>query len=263
MIYIGICGWNTQGLYEPGIRTRDKLAIYSSIYNTVEVNTTFYQIPRPATVESWYHTVPDDFRFSIKIYRLFSHDARLALNTDMVRRLEAFVENTSLLKEKLSWYLLQLPPSFTADLVLLSGFLNKMRQLMEARGMNVPIAVEFRHASWYGEEALEILRRYDAVQVISSSPSLWPCVWQVQGKADYLRLHGLKKIYHSSYEKEELDKLYQWLLESSAAPDSWIYFDNTVTTGARENSQYLMRRFGQTVPEQATQLSMDLDSMSL
>lgn len=260
MIHIGLCGWDSRSLFEPGIRASDKLEIYSNIYSAVEVNSTFYHFPSPATIETWHATVPQDFRFSIKLNRLFSHDTGLQLDPATADRLREFLTAFFPLQDKLSWFLLQLPPSQAADRVALEGYLSLMRRILAGGSGPCGIAVEFRHASWYHDDSAAILRAYDATQVISSSPGLWPCVWQRQMPADYIRLHGLKKMYHTSYTAAELDGLKQWLDDSPAA-DSWVWFDNTATSGARNNSQYLMDRFGQAIPEQTRQLSM-LDLVS-
>lgn len=257
MIHIGLSGWDSRSLYAAGIRASDKLEIYSSIYSTVEVNSTFYSFPSPKTIETWYQTVPAEFRFSVKINRLFSHESGLLLTRASEDRLTLFLSGFSLLREKLSWFLLQLPPSFSRDQAALSVFLAAMRRIMSEHGMDCGIAVEFRHRSWYQDETRRILQAAGAVQVISSSPGGWPCVWVRDQQSDYLRLHGLKKMYHTPYRAEELTGLKQWL-DGSGAPSSWIYFDNTATAGARDNSQFLMDLFGQPVPEQTRQLTMDL-----
>lgn len=260
MIHIGLCGWDSRSLYEPGIRQGDKLELYSNIYSAVEVNSTFYSFPSPQVIAAWYGTVAPGFRFSIKLNRLFSHDTGLRLDPATADRLREFLTVFFPLQDKLSWFLLQLPPTQTVDRTALADYLSLMRRTLAGRSSPCGIAVEFRHTSWYHEDIAAILNHHDATQVISSSPGLWPCVWQHQSQADYIRLHGLKKMYHTSYTPAELDALKQWLEESPAA-DSWVWFDNTATAGARSNSQYLMSRLGQAIPEQTRQLSM-LDLVS-
>ena len=257
LIQIGLCGWDSRSLYEPGIKGRDKLEIYSNIYSTVEVNSTFYNIPTLKTVEQWFLTTPADFRFSIKMNRLFSHDSRLTLTAEVKEQLTRFVNHTSQLKEKLSWYLLQLPPSFTADPIILDEFLTFLRATIKTASIHCGIAVEFRHSSWYHPFALDILQTHQASQVISSSFQKWPCSWVKQAQTNYIRLHGLHQMYRSAYSESELKKLFHWIIESEA-DQSWVYFDNTATSSAKENSQYLMTLFGQTVPDQTTQLDMNL-----
>lgn len=257
MIYIGLCGFDSRALYEPGIKTQDKLQIYSTIYSTVEINSTFYNIPTTKTVENWYLTVPGDFRFSIKLNRLFSHDARLILTEEVKDKLRQFVNHTALLKEKLSWYLLQLPPSLAVNWVALDEFLAGLRETMQSEGVDAGIAVEYRHDSWYEANSLDILNQHAASQVISSSPHKWSCVWVKQAKANYVRLHGLEKMYYSAYSEADLAKLFDWI-KDSGADRSFIYFDNTASSAGKENSQQLMQLFGQVVPEQTAQLRMNL-----
>lgn len=257
MVRVGTCSWDSPQLYEPGIRSRDKLRLYSEIYDTVEINSTFYGFPSKETVQNWYLTVPEDFRFSVKLNRLFSHDQPFMVNGDSVQKLNQFLASMAGLKEKLRWFLLQLPPALAADHDALDKFLAFLSDTREAHRLRADLAVEFRHPTWYGQTSREILADYGAVQVISSSPDKWPLVWVKESKANYIRLHGLHQMYHSSYSDEELTSLKAWLDEAPAA-DSWIYFDNGATPAAKENSQYLKRLLGQPVPDQATQLRMDL-----
>lgn len=257
MVYIGLCGWDSRALYEPGVKAQDKLEIYSDIYPTVEINSTFYNIPSTKNVDSWYLTVPKDFHFSVKLNRLFSHDSGLVLTPDVQARLPEFISHTSRLEDKLSWYLLQLPPSQVRNDSGLDEFLAFLRATLESQGVQADVAVEFRHSSWYTAELSDILDRHGAAQVISSSPGKWPCVWVKQAKANYIRLHGLHEMYHSAYTSAELEKLRDWITDSGAER-SWVYFDNAASSAGKENSQYLMTLFGQSVPEQTRQLRMDL-----
>lgn len=257
MVRVGTCSWDSPQLYEPGIRSKDKLRLYSEIYDTVEINSTFYGFPTGATVQNWYLTVPEDFRFSVKLNRLFSHDEPLAVTGDAVQKLNQFLAATSELEEKLSWFLLQLPPGLAADFDALARFLAFFQDSREAHRIPADLAVEFRHASWYGGKSRAVLEEYGAIQVISSSPDKWPLVWVKEEKANYIRLHGQHKMYHSSYSDEDLLNLKDWL-DQAPALDSWVYFDNGATPAAKENSQYLKQLLGQAVPEQATQLRMDL-----
>lgn len=257
MIQIGLSGWDSRALYEPGIKGRDKLEIYSNIYSTVEINSTFYNIPTLKTVENWYLTTPPDFRFSIKLNRLFSHDSRLSLTDEVKEKLSHFISHTAGLNEKLSWYLLQLPPSFAADRVALDEFLTLLRAEMQTKSIEAGIAVEFRHSSWYQPSSLDILQKHSASQVISSSPQKWPCIWVKQAQPNYIRLHGLHQMYRSAYSLAELEKLFDWIGESPT-DQSWIYFDNTASSAAKENSQRLMALFGRSVPPETKQLGMNL-----
>lgn len=254
---VGISGWDSAGLYEAGIRSQDKLRLYSDIYDTVEINSTFYGFPSQETVENWYLTVPETFRFSVKLNRMFSHDQPLVINGETVRNLNQFLASTALLKEKLSWYLLQLPPGLAADAEALNSYLAFLRDSMQAHRIQADLAVEFRHPTWYADWSRKALHSFGAVQVISSSPGKWPLVWVKQPKANYIRLHGLHKMYHSFYSHEELRSMTEWLSQTSGT-DAWIYFDNGATPAAKENSLYLKKLFGQPVPEEATQLRMDL-----
>lgn len=252
---VGLSGWDSQFIFEHLSSSKDKLAAYAQTFSTVEVNSTFYHTPRQTTVEGWLERTPETFLFSIKMNKLFSHTERLHLTAEGCDKLAEFVAHTALLKGRLAWYLLQLPPSLAYDATGLTGFLSQLRDLANKEGVQPKIAVEFRHLSWYKEDNSGLLEPYGAFQVISNSPGKWPTLWLENDETHYIRLHGNRKMWYSEYSDEELDKVLEFL-NKSKAKESWIYFDNTATAAARNNSIALMKKLGLN-PNYEEQLELD------
>ena len=135
-------GWqyaHRRGRLYPGAAERRWLERYAESFATVEVNATFYRLPRPAVVEDWGRRVPPDFTFAVKASRYLTHVRRLREPREPVRRLMAALEP---LRDRLGPVLLQLPPNMRRDLDALDGVLRSF-------GAGVRVAVEPRQASWF------------------------------------------------------------------------------------------------------------------
>lgn len=140
--------------YPPETSAADALPFYARVFDTVEVNTTFYAVPSVSTVESWYRRTPPGFRFALKLPRAISHD--LFLDPDAsATPLQEFLDVTEHLGEKRGPLLVQLPPSFTrtpANRRALAGFLDMLA------GTDVRVAVELRSDTWLEAAVEEELR---------------------------------------------------------------------------------------------------------
>lgn len=134
--------------YSDKCKEADMLSEYGRQLTTVEINYTFYRMPKPEFMERWAAQVPDDFRFSIKASRRITHDKRLK----EVAELTGYLFDTCrVLGDKLGVVLFQLPPNFKADLERLARFLELIPQ-------GVRVALEVRHPSWLEEEVYARLR---------------------------------------------------------------------------------------------------------
>jgi len=158
-IRLGTQGWGWQHwvgrFYPPGTRPEEYLAFYSKVFDTVEIDTTFYGIPRRSTVLSWARKVPDGFRFTAKMPQVITHANGLEGGYEDLSR---FLETISLLGDKLGPILVQLPPTFGYHkLDALRGFLD----LLRSSARKLRFAIEFRNASLVREDALFLLREHD------------------------------------------------------------------------------------------------------
>ncbi|HET9472797.1 MAG TPA: DUF72 domain-containing protein [Steroidobacteraceae bacterium] len=229
--YIGTAGWSIpraeQRRFPPG---QSHLARYSQVFPAVEINSTFHRPHRPATFERWAASVPRAFRFSIKVPRTITHDRRLARSA---RLLDAFLTDLAPVGPRLGCLLVQLPPSLAFDARVVRPFLAVLRRRFD-RG----VALEPRHASWFGSRADRLLHGFEVARVAADPPRAEgdgePGGWR--GLA-YFRFHGSPRIYYSSYEDDFLDAMAVKLrdLRRRRIP-TWCIFDNTTLGAATGNA---------------------------
>ncbi|MFH1245188.1 MAG: DUF72 domain-containing protein [Candidatus Omnitrophota bacterium] len=231
--FIGTSGWYyphwVGPFYPEGITKDDLLPFYARSFNTVELNNTFYHLPKETSVVEWYRRTPADFVFAVKASRFITHIKRLANFRDS---LELFLNRAALLKEKLGVVLYQLPPALKKDKERLAGFL---RQL-PPRGKNV---IEFRHQSWLDEEIFVLLEEFHTAYCIVSMPEFHPAV---RATADfvYMRMHGRETLYGSRYSPDELKKCAGWIQGFlREGRDVYVYFNNDAQGYAVENARVL------------------------
>ena len=138
--------------YPAGMASKNYLPHYSTLFDAVEIDSTFYGTPRPQSVIRWRESTTDNFTFCLKTPKAITHEARL---TDGIEAMQLFVETAVLLQEKLGCILIQFGPTFTYTQVEeLSQFLSQLPQVAR-------YAVEFRHDSWLRPEVAELLRPYN------------------------------------------------------------------------------------------------------
>jgi uncharacterized protein YecE (DUF72 family) len=231
-IYVGTAGWSIpraeQQRFPPG---DSHLARYAQIFSAVEINSTFYRPHRAATFERWAASVPRTFRFSVKLPRAITHDHRL---THTAPLLETFLADVAPLRSRLGCLLVQLAPSLAFDARVVRSFLRVLRKRFD-RG----VALEPRHASWFGNRADRLLNEFEIARVAADpprgegdgEPGGWP------GLA-YFRLHGSPRVYYSSYEDDFVDALAVKLraLRRRRIP-AWCIFDNTALGAALGNAR--------------------------
>lgn len=231
--FIGTSGWSYNhwiGRFYPADLRREKwLEFYCQHFSTVEINSTFYRLPKESMVKSWFQRTPDNFRFAVKMSRHVTHLHRLRNCGDAVNNWWARVRH---LQHKLSVILVQLPPSLQADPPLLQDFL----ALLPA---NMRTAVEFRHESWHCDAVYRVLQEAGAALCIISHPLL-PSHWVVTAPFVYVRMHGSTQRADSCYTTEELTEWAKRLLQLDiAVHDVFIYFNNDFNAYAVANAVQL------------------------
>ena len=236
-LHVGTSGWNYgdwKGIFYPeNLRSKDYLRFYAERFATTEVNYSFYHLPRPSTYQNWAGMTPEGFLFAVKASRHITHVRRLR---DVGEEWRKFLDNTTALGAKLGQVLLQFPPSMRADGKLLRQFLELERP--EA----VKLACEFRHASWFDPEVLEILREHETALVIAQSERYPQAPALPTAAFMYLRFHGPGQLFASRYSDRELEewagKISNWL---EAGRTVYAYFNNDVDGHAIENAQTLLK----------------------
>ncbi|HLL19846.1 MAG TPA: DUF72 domain-containing protein, partial [Rubrivivax sp.] len=198
---VGCASWSYASAHAHFFGTGDSvLARYATRFNAVEINSSFYRSHRQATYRRWADTVPNDFRFSLKLPKLITHEHRLQ---QCESALDQFVDECSGLGDKLAGVLVQLPPSLRFDAPVAATFLGMLRQRVSSG-----LACEARHASWFGAEARDLLARHDVAQVVAD-PAACETHGDLAGSSAwrYWRWHGSPKIYYSEYDEAALQAL--------------------------------------------------------
>jgi len=202
------------------------LEFYAKHYETVELNASFYRLPKPQTFESWRKRTPDNFIWSIKASRYITHIKRIK---DVDEPLERFFSSAEMLKEKLGPILFQLPPNLAFNERILSNFCHKLKA-------NHLYALEVRHPSWEKEKkVINILKDSNIALCISDAAGRYPYIEEDTASFLYIRLHGSKTLYSSEYSEEELQsyakKIRNW------SKETYLYFDNDYGGYAIKNAK--------------------------
>ncbi len=223
-IHIGISGWSYKDwkelFYPADLKPTQWLTYFSKTFNITEINSSFYHLPLKKTVEGWVQKVPGNFLFCPKISRYLTHIKRLK---EPEEPLERFFSVFEPMKHKMGPVLVQLPPSLKFDRdVALHFYIVLKKHYPE-----YDFAIEVRHASWLDEDSLTLMAKYNMAFVISQSGKGFPYAETVTAKNIYVRFHGPKELYASSYDDETLQtfaKLFKrWKKEGHTI---WAFFNN-------------------------------------
>jgi uncharacterized protein YecE (DUF72 family) len=179
VVSVGTSGWQYRhwrdGFYPAGLAAADWLAFYAQRFSSVEVNASFYRLPKRETVERWAATVPDGFVLTFKASRYVTHVRRLRDCAEPLERMRAVFEGAG---TKLGPVLFQLPPTLRVDEPLLRDFLGLLPSAFRA-------AIEFRHQSWLTEGVLETLDASGAALVHADRPGVRVSIPTLGGWAIY------------------------------------------------------------------------------
>ena len=230
--YIGTAGWSIPSQFRdqfqgPGTH----LERYSRVFNCVEINSAFYRDHKPETYARWSFSVPEDFRFSVKLSKYFIHVQRL---TETGLALEKVIQGISELGHKWGALLIQLPPSLIFHLDTAVRFVVHLRKYYKG-----VIIWEPRHISWASPEAIQLFADYKISKAVAD-PEPCPLSKDSHSRVEsvqYWRLHGSPKMYESRYEKETLKEVAEKLQHPhNPVMQTWCIFDNTTFGYATENA---------------------------
>jgi uncharacterized protein YecE (DUF72 family) len=230
---IGTAGWTIPSAYAKQFGgTGTQLLRYASQLNAVEINSSFYRSHRRQTYERWAGSVPEGFRFAVKIPKEITHECALVESDE---HLDRFAAEVAGLGATLGVLLVQLPPSLAFDAAIAIRFFENLRTRFERR---VGVACEPRHRSWCSQEADTMLSNLEVARVAADPPRCGadsePGGWQ---GLEYHRLHGSPQIYYSNYDERALARTDR-VLEASRARGAatWCIFDNTAAGAALGNA---------------------------
>lgn len=225
---IGCSGWSYKTwsgpFYPSGVKAGDFLRLYSKVFDTVEIDSTFYNIPPASVVSNWAKNVPDGFLFSPKMPGTITHDNRLA-NVEVL--LDKFLESIMNLGGKLGMILIQLPPSFSyeRDRESLRGFVENLPNELK-------FAVEFRHHSLFREDIYSLLENNGVTLAWSEIPMTGNPGVSTTTNA-YLRLVGDRSIKDEDFgkiQKNRDDEMTRWSDKLKSVRDdvdlAYIYSNN-------------------------------------
>ena len=181
-LYVGTSGYSYpkwKGPFYPAkLPAAQMLRFYGEHFRSVEINQTYYALPKPATVEKWAADVPAEFRFVLKAPQRITHFQRLRNATESVA---AFLAVAGVLKERLGPLLFQLPPNFKKDVLRLRDFLALLPT-------HHRVAFEFRHQSWFDDEVFTVLREHRAALCLAEAEGELDVPFVSTSDWGYLRL---------------------------------------------------------------------------
>jgi uncharacterized protein YecE (DUF72 family) len=227
-IRIGISNGTVPGnkkTFPPEFQLKSRLHYYSSLFNTIEVNSCFYKTPQRSTYEKWAADVPEDFQFTLKLTRDVTHVKDLKGDLSCM---ESFLQAAGGVVSKRGCLLLQFPGKISIE------HFNQVEAILDALAHYDPgdlwrKAIEFRNDSWYIAETTELLNQYHAAMVLhdfKKAPTK-----ESGDNADfvYIRFHGPTGNYRESYTDKFLKEQAELMKDlRDAGKEVYVYFNNTM-----------------------------------
>ena len=211
--------------YPAEYRDRSRLTFYASLFNSVEINSSFKKLPMARTVEKWAASVPSKFQFTFKCWSAITHNKGLAFNPEDVQKIFQLIAGVG---NKKGCLLVQFPGS------LQSNCFQQLKLLLQTIRENDPdeewkVAVEFRNESWYEKNTYNLLDEQHMALVLHDLPKSAPPLNRITSSFIYLRFHGPEKGYRGSYSEVFLNSYAQlikgWMLSGKVV---YVYFNNTL-----------------------------------
>jgi uncharacterized protein YecE (DUF72 family) len=238
-VRIGCSGWNyadwRERLYPKGLPQSRWLEHYATFFDTVEVNATFYRLPRREAVARWVEQTPAGFTFAVKASRYLTHLRRL---TDLGGGIERFYERIEPLvrSPKLGPVLWQLPANFHRDDERLTNALEAL-----PRGRH---CFEFRHESWFAPDVYDLLRAHDVALVIGDDPRRPFQTHELTADWTYVRFHRGRRGRNGNYSQSELEEWRSRIAAWRSRVEVFAYFNNDWEGYAVQNGLWLKKRLG-------------------
>jgi uncharacterized protein YecE (DUF72 family) len=219
-VLVGTSGWMYQhwrGTFYPAdLPQREYLEHYAERLDSLELNTSFYHLPRRETFADWRRRTPAAFRYSVKANRFITHNKKLK---DPAEPLQRFFAAADALGGKLACVLYQLPPMFSVNVERLRSFLRALPRRHRA-------TFEFRNHSWFCAEVYGALAEHNAALCLHDLRG-FQAPLEVTADFVYVRLHGPVEAYRGSYSTQALrtwaERCQAWM---SDGRDVMVYFDN-------------------------------------
>lgn len=211
--------------YPEEFQQSSRLTYYASLFGSIEINSSFYALPKGRTISRWTNEVPENFKFTFKLWKQITHSKNLNfLDADVKNFMEA-IESAG---KKKGCLLVQFPGSIKGDR------LYELQHLLHSvQSNNIDhtwhVAVEFRDNSWYHEDTYDLVRSHNASIVIHDKSRAASYYVAQNFKTIYVRFHGPQGDYRGSYSDAFLDEyamyIHDWLVEGKSV---FVYFNNTM-----------------------------------
>ena len=234
--YIGCAGWSLPTSIQVAFPAgASHLQRYGQRLRGVEINSSFHRPHSTSTYRRWAESVPEHFRFCVKLPRTITHERKLH---DCMGLVDEFLAQAGGLGQHLGCLLVQLPPKQAFEPGLAHAFFGELRQRWSGA-----ISAEPRHASWFTPQAEELLTAAQVARVLAD-PVLHPDGERPGGWPEpvYLRLHGTPRRYYSAYEPSLIEALARRIAAALRAGQTvWCVFDNTASGAAAHNALALQQ----------------------
>ena len=238
---IGCSGWNyadwREVVYPKGLPARRWLEHYATLFDTVEVNSTFYRLARRDAVARWVEQVPADFIFAVKGSRYLTHMKRL---TEMEPGVARFFERIEPLAQSphMGPVLWQLPGNFQRDDERLASAIDALGGWGRLRH-----TFEFRHPSWFADDVYALLRERNVALAIGDDPRRPFQTDEVTADFSFVRYHYGHRGRNGNYSERELDEQLRRLKRLARKADLFVYFNNDWCGYAVKNAIYLRQHW--------------------
>lgn len=201
-----------------------RLTYYATFFNSIEINSSFYKVPTPLTLRKWQAQVPDDFKFTFKLWKQITHCNGMNFEKNDVA---LFLQAISNIGDKRGCLLIQFPPKLGLEArPQLEKLLNTITELESTNLW--PVAVEFRNKSWYDDEIYTMLDTHKVAMVTHDMPKSTTPMIDLDAEFVYVRFHGPTGNYRGSYQEEILSEqagyIADWIEEGKKV---YVYFNNT------------------------------------
>ena len=210
-LFVGTSGYSYKewkgSFYPKTLPAKEMLPYYAEHFKAVELNNTFYRLPKPEMLDNWKAQVPEDFRFTMKASQGITHFRRLKDATGATRFM---LERVSALEDRLGAVLFRLPEDFKKDLARLEIFLKGLPE-------DTPAAFEFRHPTWFDDDVLALLRSYNRVLCVSDRDEM--PMSHIDKTADW----GYLRLRRVNYSESDLK---QWIkrIKAEQWKETYVFF---------------------------------------
>ena len=234
-IHIGCSGWNYnhwKGLFYPEkSSSKTWFSEYSSVFSTVEINNTFYQLPGVSTFKRWHEQADPGFIYAVKANRFITHMKKLTVSSSQVNK---FLDRSKLLKKNLGPILFQLPPRWSVNIERLDKFTDMLPGRLK-------YVFEFRNSSWYNESIYKILSRKGMSMCLHDMKGSASPMMNV-GPICYIRFHGTTGLYGGKYHTATLRRWANFIKKAiKGNREAYAYFNNDAEANAPKDALRLIK----------------------